>query len=398
VQETRSDPVRFGHPLRQEWPLDPAVTYLNHGTVGATPHRVLRAQQALRDEMARRPSQFLLREVSHSVGTPAATPTRIRDAARAVARFLRTGEDDVVFVDNATTGANIVLRSFPLAAGDEILVTDHTYGAVLNAARFVAARRGATVKVVEVPYPRFDADALLSRIEAAIGPKTRLLLVDHITSGSAILLPVADIAARCRAKGVAVMVDGAHAPGAIPLDVPSLGVDYYVGNLHKWAQAPQSSGILWASADRQRDLHPLVVSWDLGHGFAAEFDMVGTRDPTPWLAAPEGIRFLEDLGFEAVCRANHDLAREASRLLTERWHTSFDVADEYVGTMVSVPAPERFAADTTTANRLRDSLLDVHRIEVHAHAAFGRVWVRVSTQIYNELTDVERLADAVLTL
>lgn len=389
---------RFGHPLREEWPLDPAVTYLNHGTVGATPHRVLRAQQALRDEMARRPSEFLLREVSHAVGTPAATPTRIREAARAVARFLRAGEDDVVFVDNATAGANTVLRSFPLAAGDEILVTDHTYGAVLNAARFIAARRGATVKVVEVPYPRFDAEDLLSRIDAAIGPKTRLLLVDHITSGSAIVLPVAAIAARCRAKGVAVLVDGAHAPGAIPLDVPSLGVDYYVGNLHKWAQAPQSSAILWASADRQPDLHPLVVSWDIGRGYAAEFDMVGTRDPTPWLAAPEGIRFLEDLGFDEVCRANHDLACEASRLLGARWGTSFEVPEAHVGTMVSVPAPDRFAADPTTANRLRDALLDMHLIEVHAHAAFGRVWVRVSAQVYNELADVERLADGVMAL
>ncbi|HET7618798.1 MAG TPA: aminotransferase class V-fold PLP-dependent enzyme, partial [Vicinamibacterales bacterium] len=329
---------------------------------------------------------------------PAATPTRIREAARAVARFLRAGEDDVVFVDNATAGANTVLRSFPLAAGDEILVTDHTYGAVLNAARFIAARRGATVKVVEVPYPRFDAEDLLSRIDAAIGPKTRLLLVDHITSGSAIVLPVAAIAARCRAKGVAVLVDGAHAPGAIPLDVPSLGVDYYVGNLHKWAQAPQSSAILWASADRQPDLHPLVVSWDIGRGYAAEFDMVGTRDPTPWLAAPEGIRFLEDLGFDEVCRANHDLACEASRLLGARWGTSFEVPEAHVGTMVSVPAPDRFAADPTTANRLRDALLDMHLIEVHAHAAFGRVWVRVSAQVYNELADVERLADAVMAL
>lgn len=395
---TSTNTRRFGHDLRREWPLDPEITYLNHGTVGATPHRVLRAQQTLRDQMSRQPSQFLLREVSHSVGTPPEGPTRVRQAARAVAVFLGAKGDDVVFVDNATTGVNAVLRSFPLREGDEILLTDHTYGAVVNATRFVAERRRATVRTIEVPYPAFDPDALVSRLETAITPRTRLVVVDHITSGSAIVMPIAAIAERCHAHHVAVLVDGAHAPGAIPLNVPSFGVDYYIGNLHKWAQAPPTAAILWAPEARQTDLHPLVISWNLGRGYAQEFDMVGTRDPTPYLVAPDGLRFLDDLGFEAACRWNHNLALEAGRVLTSRWDTKLEVPAAHIGTMVTVPLPERFGADASAANRLRDTLLHTHRIEVHAHAAAGRVRIRVSAQVYNEITDVERLADAVLTL
>jgi isopenicillin-N epimerase len=386
----------FGHPLRSEWPLDPAVTYLNHGTVGVTPRRVLAAQQALRDQIERQPSLHMLREVSHSVGAPTGAPTRIRTAAREVAGFAGARGDDLVFVDNATTGANAVVRSFPLEPGDEILTTDHTYGAVANVIQFVAARRGARVSTVEVPYPVFDAGRLLERIERAIGPRTRLLVVDHITSRSALVLPLAEIAAVCRARGVAVLADGAHAPGAVPLDIASLGVGWYVANLHKWAHAPRSSAILWAAPSRQIELHPPVISWNLGKGFAAEFDMVGTRDPTPWLAAPAGLRFLAELDFEKVCRWNHDLACEAARLLAARWGTTFGVPEANVGPMVSVPAPHRFGGEAADAVTLRDTLLFDHHIEVHVHAAWGRVWVRVSAQVYNEIADVERLADAVL--
>lgn len=399
--------MAFGHGLRDRWPLDPAIVYLNHGTVGAAPHDVLRVQQALRDRMARQPSRFLLRDVTHAlsglsggsaVGTATNEPTLVRAAARQVASFVGAASDDVVFVDNATSGVNTVLRAVPLASGDEILTTDQSYGAVMNAMRFVAARRGATVNFVEAPYPRFDADELVERIDRAIGPRTRLLVVDHVTSSTALVLPVAAIAERCRARGVTVLVDGAHAPGAIPLDVPSLGVDYYTGNLHKWAQAPQTAAFLWAAPLRQDGLHPLVISWELGRGFTSEFDMVGTRDLTPWLAAPAGLRFLADLGFADVCRWNHDLAWQAGQLLAARWGTRLEVPESSVGTMIAVPAPSRFAGDAATASRLRDALLFTHGIEVHVYAALGHVWIRVSAQVYNERTDVERLADAVLAL
>jgi isopenicillin-N epimerase len=387
--------ARFGRTLLDQWGLDPSIVYLNHGTVGAPPLRVLAAQQRIRDEIERQPSRFLLRELTAvRVGGEASAPPRMRTAAARVAEFLGASGDDLVFVDNTTTGINAVLRSLDLGPGDEILILDLAYGAIANAARYVARRAGATVRVVETPYPT-DSGAVIRAVEGDLGPRTRLAIVDHITSESALLLPLAEIAARCRARGVAVLADGAHAPGAIALDIPALGVDWYVGNLHKWAFAPRSSGILWATRERQADLHPTVISWGLDQGFAAEFDLVGTRDPSPHLAAPEGIAFLRELGAEAVRAHNHGLAWEAARLLTARWGTPLGVPETLIGTMATVPLPERAGSMSEAAARLRDALLFEDRIEVQLHAWRGRLWTRISAQVYNEISDVERLAEAV---
>ena len=385
----------FGHGLRASWAFDPRVTYLNHGTVGAPPRRVLERQQAVRDEIERQPASFLLRSLATFAGTPRGEPTRLRTAAAAVAEFLHVAGDDVVFVDNATAGVNAVVRSFPLRAGDEIVLLDLAYGGVRNAVTFAARERGALIKSVAVPYPPFDPDALVEAFDRALTTSTRLAVVDHITSESALIMPVERLAASCRSKGIPVLVDGAHAPGAIPVDVGALGVDWYAANLHKWAFAPRSCGVLWASRPRQEGLHPPVISWGLDQGFTAEFDWVGTRDPSPWLAAPAGIDFLKELGADAVYAWNHQLAWEAGRLLTSRWGTLLPVRESHVGTMITVPAPPRVGSTSDDAQRLRDVLLFQHGIEVQVHASHGRVWIRVSAQVYNELGDIERLADAV---
>jgi isopenicillin-N epimerase len=383
------------------WPLDPGVLYLNHGTVGVAPRRARAAQQAIRDEMERRPSQFLLREVSSLVGIPRTErtePTRMRRAADAVARFIGARGDDLVFVDNATTGVNAILQSLPLQPGDEILVTDHNYGAVARTAAFVARDRRGSVRTVEVPYPAFSRSRLIDALAAAIGPRTRVAVVDHIVSESALIFPVAEIAGICRARGVALVVDGAHAPGVLPLDVPAIGADWYVANLHKWAHAPRSCGFLWAHPSRQAGLHPTVISWGFDLGFTAEFDWVGTRDPSAWLAAPAGLAFLEELGFDAVRRYNHDLVVRAARLLADRWGTRFEIDDADIGFMATVPLPERLGSTADAAARLRDRLLFDHRIEVQVHAGHGRLWTRISAQVYNELSDYERLGDAIAKL
>ena len=390
----RSNP--FGHAMLAHWPLDPDCLYLNHGTVGVTPRRVLAAQQAIRDEIERQPSRFMLRELTAiDMGERHPGPPRMRAAADVVGAFVGARGDDLAFVDNATTGMNAVLRSLALRAGDEILLTDLGYGAVANIARFVARERGASVKTVGIPYPLHDPGEVASAIAAAIGPRTRVAVVDHITSETALLLPLAEIAARCRARGVPVLVDGAHAPGAIALDIPALGADWYVANLHKWAWAPRSSGILWAPLGRQADLHPPVISWGLDQGFTAEFDLVGTRDPSAHLAAPAAIAFLRELGCDAVYAHNHGLAWSAARLLTGRWGTSLSMPESMVATMATVPLPERLGAAREDAARLRDALLFEDRIEVPVFAARGRLWLRVSAQIYNEISDYERLAEAV---
>jgi isopenicillin-N epimerase len=193
-----------------------------------------------------------------------------------------------------------------------------------------------------------------------------------------------------------VLVDGAHAPGMLPLDIPSLGVDYYTANLHKWAHAPRSSAFLWAAPERQAGLHPLVISWGLDKGFLAEFDWVGTRDPSAWLAAPVGIDFLHELGFEAARAYNHRLAWNAARALADRWGTRLGVREEHVGSMVTLPLPERFGSVREDAVRLRDALLYEDHIEVQVHARQGRLATRISAQVYNERDDFERLRDAVV--
>lgn len=389
-------PSRFGRTMLEEWSLDPGITYLNHGTVGAPPRRVLEAQQRIREEVEKQPSRFLLRELTAiHVGGRAPDRPRTRVAADAVAAFVGARGDDIVFVDNATTGANAVLRSLDLREGDEILITDLVYGAVANAARFVARARGAQVRALEMPYP-VEPGAVITAIEGAIGPRTRVAIVDHITSESALVLPLAEIAARCRSRGVLVLADGAHAPGAIPLDIPALRVDWYVGNLHKWAYAPRSCGILWAAPEHQAELHPPVISWGLDQGFTTEFDLVGTRDPSAHLAAPDGIAFLHELGVDGVRSYNHGLAWEAAEMLRRHWGTSLGMPEEMVGTMATVPLPQRMGSLRDDANRLRDALLFEDRIEVQLHAWRSRLWVRVSAQVYNDVSDVERLAAAVL--
>jgi isopenicillin-N epimerase len=385
----------FGRHLLDRWMLDPAVTYLNHGTVGAVPRQVLAVQQAIREEMERQPSRFLLREVFPLVGVPRPEANRMRQAAAAVGAFIGSRRDDLVFVDNATAGVNAVLRSLTFEAGDEILVTDHSYPTTGSLAAFVAARAGAHVRTVHVPYPRFDRTALVERLAAAITPHTRIAVIDHVTSESALIFPLAELAAVCRSRGVPVLVDGAHAPGMLPLDVPDIGVDWYVANLHKWAHAPRSCGVLWAHPDRQAGLHPPVISWGLDHGFTAEFDWVGTRDPTPWLAAPAGIAFMEDLGVAAARQYNHDLAWRAAQELTGRWGTTLERDETSVGSMVTVPLPEPLGSSADAASQLRDRLLHDDRIEIQIYGGHGRLWARISAQVYNDWTDMDRLGTAI---
>jgi isopenicillin-N epimerase len=193
-----------------------------------------------------------------------------------------------------------------------------------------------------------------------------------------------------------VLVEGAHAPGAISVDIPSLGVDWYVANLHKWLWVPRSSGILWAAPERQRDVHPVVASWGLDLGFTAEFDAPGTRDATQHLTAPAAIAFMRELGVDAVRSYNHTLAWSGAQRLASAWGTSIAAPESMIGVMATVPLPEKLGTTAEDAARLRDALLFEENIEVQVSALGGRLYVRVSAQIYNEMSDIDRLSEAVL--
>jgi len=381
--------------MLEHWLLDPDVTYLNHGTVGAPPKRVLRKQQALRDEMERRPSQFVLRELNGEQPMPWRHESRLREAIGHIAPFVGSRPEDLVFVPNVTTGLNAVLRSVPLGPGDEVVISDLGYGAVALLARAVTRDRGATLRTVELPHPVRDSGDVVNTIVRALTPRTKLVVVDHITAQTALVLPVARIVAECHARGVPVLVDGAHAPGSIALDIPAIGADWYAANLHKWAHAPRACGILWAKPEHQATLHHPIVSWGSGQGFHAEFEHQATSDPTSYLAAPEGTAILREWDLDAVLAYMHSLAWETGRALTDRWSTTLDTPQDMIGAMVTVPLPEKAGTTADEATRLRLALLVEDRIEVQLHAWRGRLWTRVSAQVYNDRSDIMRLADAV---
>ena len=386
----------FGRHMLEHWLLDPDAVYLNHGTVGATPRRVLQAQQEMRDVIERHPARFMLRELMSLDPVAPAQPTRMRAAAESVATLLGARGDDMVFVDNATAGVNAVLRSLRLHGGDEILILDQAYGAVARTAAYVAREHDARVVTVALPFPIDDESACLRAVEAGITPRTRIAILDHITSETALVLPLAQMAALSREHGVPVLADGAHAPGAIDVDIPALGVDWYVANLHKWAFAPRACGVLWAGPERRDWLHPSVISWGLGVGWHQEFDWTGTRDPTPFLCAPAGIDFMTDfLGVQAMRDYNHALAWSAGQRLCARWGLPWITPERMIGCMATVPLPARLGTNAADASWLRDWLLFEQRIEVPIIARSERLWARVSAQVYNDDEDIDRLGSAV---
>jgi isopenicillin-N epimerase len=390
----------FGRSFLSHWWLDPDITYLNHGTVGATPRVVLEAQQAWQRRIEAQPASFLFRELTRmNPAMAGAERSLLRRTADEIGAFVGARGDDIVFVDNASTGVNAVLRSIALAPGDEILILDQAYGAVAKAAGFVARTAGAQVVTVVTPFPVEGdvAQAYAEAVARAITPRTRIAVLDHISSETALTLPIAAMIERCRVRGVPVLVDGAHAPGAIALDIAALGADWYVGNLHKWAFAPRACALLWVAPERQASLHPPVISWGLDAGLTQEFDWTGTRDPSGVLAAPAGLAFMRDvLGVDAMRRWNHDLVWRMAHTLAARWGQPWAVPEAMVGCMASIALPQRIVAlGAQAATPLKDWLLLERGIEAQILALRGRLHVRLAAQIYNEESDYERLAQAI---
>jgi len=367
---------------RDEWLLDPEVAFLNHGSFGATPRVVLTEQNHWRALMERHPTHFMSEELQPALAA----------AAARLAAFVGARADDLVFVENATAGCNVVLRSLRFAAGDEILVTDHGYPAVRKAAEYVAVRAGARVVEAAVAFPLQDEAQAVAAVSGCLGPRTRLAIFDHITSSTAVMFPVRELTALCRAADVPVLIDGAHAPGMLSLDVPSVGADWYTGNCHKWLMAPKGSAFLWVAPDRQAETHPLVISHGFGQGFAAEFAWVGTRDPSAWLSVPAAIDFHERLGGARLRQRNATLAREQATLLARNWATERGAPDALTGCMAAVRLPLREPATTERAWELRRKLFADHRIEVPVSPFAGALWARISAHAYNRPEDYARLA------
>ncbi|MEO8379165.1 MAG: aminotransferase class V-fold PLP-dependent enzyme [Acidobacteriota bacterium] len=383
--------------MKQHWTLDPTITFLNHGSFGATPRVVLEKQDQYRAQMEREPVRFFVRELEP-----------LLDSARStLAEFIGADEAGLAFVPNATAGVNAVLRSLDLDKFDELLVTTQEYNACRNVLDYVAAINGSKIVLVEIPFPLHSADVLIERVLEKVTDRTRLLLIDHITSQTALIFPVEALVAELSRRGIDTLVDGAHAAGQIPLDVRGIGAAYYTGNLHKWVCAPKGAAFLYVRENRRAGIHPASIS----HGANAarrdrsryhlEFDWTGTFDPTPWLCVPYALHFVGSLlpgGWIEIVRRNHELALRARDLLCVTLGIDPPAPDAMLGAMAAVPLPDGTLdeAPSLYGDPLQDRLLYEYGIEVPIvpwpHPP-KRV-LRVSAAVYNVFDEYEKLADA----
>jgi len=372
----------LGKAVRHEWALDRDFLSVNHGSFGAAPRVVLAAQQDWQRKMEAQPGRFMR----------AILPDALRHAADRLGTFIGADGNDIAFVDNATTGCNAVLRSLRLQPGDEIVVLTHGYGAVRNTVRYLTERAGARMVEAELPFPHPTPDAIVANIAAALTPRTRLAVVDHITSGSAVVLPLQRIVAACHDAGVPVLVDGAHGPAQVALDMRAIGADWYTGNCHKWLCAPKGSAFLYAAPERQHDLHPVTISHGLGGGFLAEFDWTGTRDPSAYLATNVAIDFHRRLGGESLMARNIALAAEATSLLARRLNTELGVTGAMAGSMGVVRLPLVGDATAERSQELRARLLAAGT-DAPTHVMADAIWLRISAAACNDIEDYEQLAE-----
>jgi isopenicillin-N epimerase len=374
--------MQFGKSIRSQWLLEDDCVFLNHGSFGATPRVVLDAQTYWRQRLERQPVRFMTQEL----------PEALRHAAADLATFVGAKGEDIVFVENATAGINAVVRSRSFRPDDEIVITNHVYGAVRKTLQFICQHTGAKLVEVQVPFPISSEAEIVKAIATALNPQVKLLVIDHVTSPTALIFPVAAIVRLAKQQQIPVLVDGAHMPGMMPLNIEALGVDWYAGNCHKWLFAPKGCGFLWTSPKWQPQTHPTVISHGLGDSYLAEFDWTGTRDFSAWLAVTEAIAFARKLGVTRIYEHNHSLAVWAGQVLNHAWGGHNPLTASMTGAMTAVQIPTKKAKPG--AKVLHDYLWANHRIEVPIIDFADRLWVRISAQIYNEPSEYRLLAEA----
>ena len=404
MKDQRSDFTLFTSDIKPFWSLDPTVTFLNHGSFGACPLPVLEAQQRLREQLERQPLRFFMREFEP-----------LLDAARSqLAAFVGADADELVFVPNATTGVNAVLRSLAFNADDELLTTNLEYNACRNALDFVASRTGAKVVVAQVPFPLNSPEQVVEAVMEKVSPKTRLALLDHVTSKTGLIFPIQQLVSKLAAREIDTLVDGAHAPGMVSLNLHEIGATYYTGNCHKWLCAPKGAAFLYVRRNQQPAIRPLTIS----HGanscrtdksrFQLEFDWAGTVDPTAYLCIPQAIQFLGSLlpgGWSELIASNRAKARFARHLLCEALEVSPPCPEEMIGSMAVVPLPSKLSVYEQGGQVrewpvLQDVLLEQFNIEVPIifWSTPFPLMMRVSAQLYNTPEQYEYLAKALITL
>ena len=379
-------PTAFGKPMRPLWHLAPDATFLNHGSFGACPREVLAEQDRLRLEMEAHPDRFMRERIM-----PRAEETGLRAAIAQLARFVGAGASEVALVENATSAVQAIVRSMPLGPGDEVLINDHTYNAVRLIVESRCRETGARPRVARYPFPA-TAEGVVECLREALTPQVRLAIVDHITSPTALAIPLDRVVAELRRFGAKVLVDGAHGVGHVPLELRALGADWYVSNAHKWLFAPKGTAFLYAREEVAAMTQPTVVSHFVESGFPASYDWVGTRDCTGWLALPAALRFFDSLGGEAL-RYRERLIAHGTRAM-EGLGARAVGADDLACSMRSFILPQQRAAMREDAEALARQLWQQHRIQSMAVAFADKLLLRISAQAYVDAQDLDRLAAA----
>jgi isopenicillin-N epimerase len=375
--------------VRGKWSLRGGVSYLNHGSFGPSPRPVLAAQQAWIERLESEPMDFLVRELDD----------RLAEARQALGRFVGCPADDLLLVDNATVGMNLVAANLRLEPGDEVLANDHEYGAVLRTWERACRRAGARLVVSKIPAPIADPAEVVEAIFRHATERTKLIVFSHVTSPTAVVMPAEAITRAARERSIGVCIDGPHAVAMRPLELARLDCDYYTASCHKWLCAPFGSGFLYVHPRRQAAMEPLVVSWGrtpAGHAasWRDEFTWSGTRDPSPYLATTAAIEFLDQIGLDAFRERTHELARRARELITSWTALGALVPDSptWYGSMISLPLPPG------NAESLQQALWEQYQIEVPIVDWNGQRLVRPSCHLYTQEEELVRLAAALRDL
>jgi isopenicillin-N epimerase len=376
--------------LRQHWDLRPGVTYLNHGSFGPAPRPVREAWRQWGDQLQSEPVDFFVRIL----------PEALEQARGVLAAFVGTRPQNVALVDNATAGMNVVAQSVHLSAGDEVLITDHDYGAVIRIWQRACDRAGASLIVQNVPTPVVGVEELVDRVLQGVTPRTRLLVFSHVTSPTAIVFPAEALCRAARQRGLLVCIDGPHALAMRDLNLDQLDCDYYTASCHKWLCAPFGSGFLYVHPRQQEFVQPAVLSWGRHPplkqelSWLDEFIWPGTRDPSPWLAVPAAIEFLtQHVGLDFFRRSTHELARYARRRISQLTGLEPLAPDDmaWYGSMISLPLPPG------DASALQEALWR-ERIEVPILDFREQRLLRVSCHVYNRPEEIDRLVEALTKL
>jgi len=379
----------FGKEIRKRWLLDEDVAFMNHGSFGACPRDVLTAQSEWRIKMERQLVKFLTVEAT----------AELKKSIEKLAVFVRAKESDIVFVENATTGVNAVVRSLmpKFKPGDELFTTTHVYGAMRKTLHYAADVSGAKVVEAVVPFPIQSVDQVVEIVKNGITDKTKFAIIDHITSPTALVYPIERIIPLFKERGIPVMIDGAHALGQLDINMDKYGADFYTGNCHKWLYAPKGSAFLYVDPKWQKEIHPTNISHNYLTGFKPEFEWIGTRDPTAWLSVSAALGFVNEIGADKMRRYGHNLAIDARKMLSDSWGSNICAPEGMIGMLATIELPGNPKDDDKhlVNNNLHDRLRDEFHIEIPVIGMNGHVYVRISCQVYNSMDEYEQLDRAI---